>query len=149
MLAYLVGRPVPRDRPATLLAVADPAYPEHKDDAPALEPPGSGLAVARVVPNGNADLNGIRDGDILLSYAGTELKQAGDLKTVAPDGGPKKVAVRYWRGDRPTDRGRRRVPGRRHRPPAGAGVCPGPPRVRAGPAGDARRIARPAPRHEA
>ena len=35
MFAYLVGRPVPRDRPATLLAVADPAYPEPKDDAPA------------------------------------------------------------------------------------------------------------------
>ena len=42
MFAYLVGRPVPRDRPATLLAVADPAYPEPKDDAPAPEPPARG-----------------------------------------------------------------------------------------------------------
>ena len=97
MFAYLVGRPVPRDRPPTLLAVADPAYPEPKDDAPAPEPPGWGLAVARVVPNGNADLYGIREGDVLLSYAGTELKQAGDLKPVAADGGPKSVPVRYWR----------------------------------------------------
>ena len=42
MFAYLAGRPVPRDRPATLLAVADPAYPEPKDDAPAPEPPARG-----------------------------------------------------------------------------------------------------------
>jgi hypothetical protein len=97
MLAYLAGRPVPRDRPATLLAVADPAYPEPKADASAPEPPGSGLALARVVPNGNADLNGLREGDILLSYAGTELKLAGDLKPVPADGGPKTVPVRYWR----------------------------------------------------
>ncbi len=97
MFAYLVGRPIPRDRPATLLAVADPAYPEPKDDAPAPEPPGSGIAVARVRPNGNADLNGLREGDILLSYGGTELKQAGDLKPVASDGGPKTVPVKYWR----------------------------------------------------
>jgi tetratricopeptide (TPR) repeat protein len=97
MFAYLIGRPVPRDRPATLLAVADPAYPEPKGDAPAPEPPGSGLTVVRVVANGNADLNGLRAGDILLSYGGSELKQVGDLKPVASDGGPKAVAVRYWR----------------------------------------------------
>jgi tetratricopeptide (TPR) repeat protein len=95
MFAYVLGRPVPRERPATLLAVADPAYPEPKDDAPA--PPASRHAVARVVPNGNADLNGLRAGDVLMTYAGTELKQVGDLKPVAPDGGPKKIPVRYWR----------------------------------------------------
>jgi tetratricopeptide (TPR) repeat protein len=94
MFAYLVGRPVPRDRPATLLAVADPAYPEPKADAQAPEPPSSGLAIARVVRNGNADLNGLRDGDILLSYGGAELKRAGDLKPVAADGGPKTVPVK-------------------------------------------------------
>ena len=82
MLAYLAGRPVLRGRPATLLAVADPAYPRPEDDAPTPDLPASGLAVAGVVPNGNADLNGLREGDVLLSYAGTELKQAGDLKPV-------------------------------------------------------------------
>ncbi len=95
MFAYLAGRRVPRDRPATILAVADPAYPEPKDDAPATEPPAAGLALARVVPNGNADLNGLREGDILLTYAGTELKQPGDLKPVASDGGPKKIPLKY------------------------------------------------------
>ncbi len=97
MLAYLAARPVPRDRPATLLAVADPAYPRPEDDAPAPEPPADGLAVARVVPNGNADFNGLRAGDVLLSYAGTELKHPGDLKPVSSDGSPKRVPVRYWR----------------------------------------------------
>ena len=42
MLAYLAGRPVPRDRPATLLAVADPAYPRLEDDTPAPNRPPPG-----------------------------------------------------------------------------------------------------------
>ena len=97
MFAYLVGKPTPRDRAPTLLALADPAYPETKKDTPAPTPPDAGLAIARVVPNGNADLNGIRAGDVLLAYAGTTLKEHADLKTVAADAGPKKVPVRYWR----------------------------------------------------
>ena len=97
MFAYLVGKPRPRDRAPTLLALADPAYPETKKDTPAPTPPDAGLAIARVVPNGNADLNGIQAGDVLLTYAGTTLKEHADLKTVAPDAGPKKVPVRYWR----------------------------------------------------
>jgi CHAT domain-containing protein len=50
-----------------------------------------------VVPNGNADLNGLRKGDVLLSYAGTALEEFEDLKTVASNSGPKKVPVTYWR----------------------------------------------------
>src|SRR5208337_598128 len=97
MFAHLVGKPTPRDRAPTLLALADPAYPETKTDTPASTPPDAGLAIAGVVPNGNADLNGIQAGDILLSYAGTVLNQHADLKTVAPGAGPQKVPVRYWR----------------------------------------------------
>ena len=97
MFEYLVGRPTPRDRAPTLLALADPAYPETKKDTPAPTPPDAGLAIARVVPNGNADLNGIQAGDVLLTYAGTVLNQHADLKTVAPGAGPKKVPVSYWR----------------------------------------------------
>src|SRR5262249_45259739 len=33
MYAHLAGRRAPRDRPPTLLALADPAYPETEDDA--------------------------------------------------------------------------------------------------------------------
>ena len=67
--------------------------PRPKKDTPAPTPPDAGLAIARVVPNGNADLNGIQAGDVLLTYAGTALKQHADLKTVAADAGPKKVPV--------------------------------------------------------
>ncbi len=97
MFAYLMGKTTPSDRAPTLLALADPAYPETKNDAPAPAPPEAGLAIARVVPNGNADLNGIRAGDVLLTYAGSTLKAHADLKTVAADAGPKKVPVTYWR----------------------------------------------------
>src|SRR5262245_29503445 len=97
MFAYLVGKPTSRDGAPTLLALADPAYPEAKQDAPAPPPPDAGLAIARVVPHGNADLNGIRAGDVLLTYAGTALKQHADLKTVPADQGPKQIPVRYWR----------------------------------------------------
>src|SRR5262249_33526192 len=77
--------------------LGDPAYPEIKDDAPTPEPPDVGLAVARVVPNGNAELNGIQAGDVLLAYAGTTLKTPDDLKVVAADAGPKPVPLTYWR----------------------------------------------------
>ncbi len=97
MFAHLVSHPVSRDRPDTLLALADPAYPETRKDTPSPTPPDAGLAIAQVVPNGNADLNGIQTGDVLLTYAGTALKQHGDLKPVAADAGPKKVSVTYWR----------------------------------------------------
>jgi CHAT domain-containing protein len=33
----------------------------------------------------------------LLSYAGITLKQHADLKTIAPDAGPNRIPVRYWR----------------------------------------------------
>src|SRR5271157_2474037 len=97
MFAHLVVKPTLRDRAPMLLALADPAYPEIKKDISAPTPPDAGLAIAGVVPNGNADLNGIQAGDILLSYAGTVLNQHADLKTVAPGAGPQKVPVRYWR----------------------------------------------------
>jgi CHAT domain-containing protein/tetratricopeptide (TPR) repeat protein len=97
MFAYLVGKPTPRDGAPTLLALADPAYPEMKKDAPAPAPPDAGLAIARVIPLGNAELSGIRAGDVLLAYAGTALKEHADLRTVPADAGPKRIPVRYWR----------------------------------------------------
>ncbi|HEX8199062.1 MAG TPA: CHAT domain-containing protein, partial [Isosphaeraceae bacterium] len=97
MFAYVAGKPTLRDRAPTLLALGDPAYPEAGSDAPAPPPPGAGLAIARVVPNGNADLNGLRPGDVLLTYAGTPLTKADDLETITPDAGLRRVPVRYWR----------------------------------------------------
>lgn len=98
MYVYLAGKPRPVDRPATLLALGDPAYLEPKstqDKAPT--PPDHGLLVVTVAPNGNADLFGVRPGDVLLEYNGKTLETRDDLKVVAADGGPKQVALRLWR----------------------------------------------------
>jgi CHAT domain-containing protein len=97
VFAHLAAKPPTRDRDRTLLALADPAYPQANQDNAAPTPPVTGFVMARIVPNGNADLNGIRPGDVLLAYAGTTLKTHADLKTVADDRAPKRVPVRYWR----------------------------------------------------
>src|SRR5262249_10427697 len=60
-------------------------------------PPDHGLFVVKVMPNGNADLFGIKPDDVLLEYDGTPLKARADLKVVSADGGPKKVPLRLWR----------------------------------------------------
>jgi tetratricopeptide (TPR) repeat protein len=84
-------------RPATLLAVGDPAYPVAKPDRESFAPPPTqGLRVETVEPNGIADLFGIKVGDIVLEYDSTPLKTAGDLREVATDGGPKAVMVKLW-----------------------------------------------------
>jgi CHAT domain-containing protein len=66
-------------------------------DAKAPTPPDHGLLVSKVVPNGVADLCGVKAGDILLEYNGTALKTGDDLKVVAADGGKKQVVLRIWR----------------------------------------------------
>jgi len=97
MFAHLARTAKPAVRPATLLAVGDPAYPVAKPDTQkAPPPPDHGLRVARVEPNGIADLFGIKASDILLEYNGTPLKVVGDLREVASDGGPKRVMLRLW-----------------------------------------------------
>jgi tetratricopeptide (TPR) repeat protein len=73
MFAHVTSQPAPPDRVPTFLALADPAYPEPKPDSTPPPPPETGLPITRVVPNGNADLNGLRKGDVLLSYGGTAL----------------------------------------------------------------------------
>jgi CHAT domain-containing protein/Tfp pilus assembly protein PilF len=98
MVAHLVTTKPPADRPATLLALGDPAYPAPTPgDDKGPTPPDHGLFVAKVVPNGNADLFGMRAGDVLLEYNGTALSTRDDLKVVAADGGPKQVPLRLWR----------------------------------------------------
>jgi CHAT domain-containing protein len=98
MFAHLMKTRAPADRPATLLALGDPAYPAAQPgDDKAPTPPDHGLFVAKVVPNGNADLFGIKAGDVLLEYNGTALSTRDDLKVVAAAGGPKPVALRLWR----------------------------------------------------
>jgi CHAT domain-containing protein len=98
MFVYLVARPSVRDRAPTLLAVGDPAYPESgRDNSAPPEPPDSGIAIVSVLPNGNAALHGLRGGDVLLTYAGKVPEKPEDLMFDAPETGPRRVPVRYWR----------------------------------------------------
>src|SRR5262249_52474926 len=87
----------PRGRPATLLALGDPAYPEATPGPDQAPPPGHGLRVATVEPYGLADLFGVTAGDVLLEYNGTTLRAPGDLQEVPADGRPKPVPLRLWR----------------------------------------------------
>jgi hypothetical protein len=98
MFAHLAQSRPPAGRPATLLALGDPAYPAPPpgpEQAP--PPPDHGLLVAKVERNGIADLFGVRSGDVLLEYNGTPLKAQGDLRPVAADAGPKTAPLRVWR----------------------------------------------------
>jgi CHAT domain-containing protein len=97
MFTYLRKAKIRENGPPTLLALGDPAYPEPKPDPTPPPPPDHGLFVVKVVPNGNADLFGIKDGDVLLEYDGTSLTARPDLKPVASADGPKKVPVKLWR----------------------------------------------------
>lgn len=86
------------ERPATpglWLGVGDPEFtPE-----PAVQPPRAGLEITQVAPQGKAVLAGLKAGDILLSYAGTPLKELADLlqaqKGLKAD--VMTVAVEIWR----------------------------------------------------
>jgi len=98
MLAHLAGKHQKAGtRPATLLAVGDPAYPEPRPDLPAAQPPDGGIVLTRVEPFGNADLNGLRAADVLLEYAGQALRAPDDLRVVAADADPRMVPVKFWR----------------------------------------------------
>src|SRR5262249_10843039 len=97
MVALMAKTRAPADRPATLLALGDPAYPAPTPGSDQGPPPDHGLLVAKVERNGIADLFGVQPGDVLLDYNGTPLKGRDDLRPVAADGGPKNVPLRLWR----------------------------------------------------
>jgi CHAT domain-containing protein len=78
--------------------LGDPAYPQATPDPPEARPPDYGLWVAGLTPHGNADLCGVRAGDVLLEYNGTAVKAQKDLHVIALDAGPKKILMRLWRG---------------------------------------------------
>jgi len=108
-LARLRARERPSG-PATLLALGDPVFNRPGDEgetpAPTHLPPG-GLLITQVVPESNAANAGIKGGDVLLAYAGTELtnvEQLGEL--IAAHAMDESVTVTVWREteDQPAER---------------------------------------------
>lgn len=94
VLARLRGRHRSLAAP-TLLALGDPDF-TLPSAPPVPEPPGGGLYLALVLPDGNAAKAGLRAGDVLLKYAGTDLKTTADLKTT--EGGDGVPALRWREG---------------------------------------------------
>ncbi|MFO0964133.1 MAG: tetratricopeptide repeat protein [Gemmataceae bacterium] len=83
---------------AGLLALADPVFErDRKATAPAPLPPG-GLLVVNVPAGSNAALAGLVSGDVLLRYAGADLKTVANLDAaIAAHDKDKRVEVVVWR----------------------------------------------------
>jgi tetratricopeptide (TPR) repeat protein len=92
------GRERARPKSERVLALGDPRF----DDLPGKPagdylPPG-GVLVDQAVPQGNAANSRIAAGDVLLTYAGTELKDVAQLgKLIADHAGDKSIPVTIWR----------------------------------------------------
>jgi len=97
MLARLSAPRSLAPAPLRLLALGDPAFPNPADTEPAPTPPDHGMMVGSVVPNGNADVCGIKAGDVLMEYNGKKLKSRSDLAVVSAGGKAIRVPVKLWR----------------------------------------------------
>jgi tetratricopeptide (TPR) repeat protein len=83
--------------PARLLALADPDFPPPEPETAPPTTPDHGIPLLAVMPNGVADLAGLKAGDVLLRYNGTDLKESSDLKLVPAEAGAKSIPIQYWR----------------------------------------------------
>jgi hypothetical protein len=96
IFAYLRGLP-----PAAghgLLALADPVFDAARDKPGRTPLPPGGLLVTVVVPNGNAARARLRADDVLLRYAGGDLKDPADLaRLIQQHRQAKDVHVTVWR----------------------------------------------------
>jgi CHAT domain-containing protein len=104
MFAY--SRKQPRSTSSGMLALADPVFdrPGAKKPEPPPLPPG-GLLLTTVTPNANAANAKLQAGDVLLKYAGTDLKTLdGLLKLIEAHTGDKEITVTVWRDGRTGER---------------------------------------------
>ncbi len=94
---YLREQPRP-DRHAGRRARGDPIYERPDKSSDPKPPPGHGLLLNVVVRGSNAANQGLKDGDVLLTYNGQALNKKDDLKVVAESDKP--IAVGVWRDGR-------------------------------------------------
>jgi tetratricopeptide (TPR) repeat protein len=91
---------ISHERPAgtCLLAVGDPMFPSAELSAQSSDLPPGGVLVIQVLPDGNAARARIQAGDVLVSYAGEDIKSAEHLgKLAAAQATAKSVLVKVWR----------------------------------------------------
>jgi hypothetical protein len=103
LFAYLLGQPPAAGR--GMLALADPVFATDRPKAgPRALPPG-GLLLTVVLPGSNAARARLRADDVLLRYAGTELKSTAELgRLVQGHSQDQGVAALIWRDGRTLER---------------------------------------------
>jgi tetratricopeptide (TPR) repeat protein len=92
-------------RSTDLLALADPVFA--RPTAPRVDPPlpPGGLLVTFVGPGSNAARAGLKSGDVLLQYAGTDLKSLDQLgKLLRAHAKDDAIALKFWRDGKATTR---------------------------------------------
>ena len=94
--------PAVADGGAGLLALGDPVFQRPDSSSSPDSLPDHGLLVNVVAPGSNAATHGLKPGDVVLSYNGTKLSTAADLKTVATPA--QAVPVEVWHDGQSTRR---------------------------------------------
>jgi CHAT domain-containing protein/Tfp pilus assembly protein PilF len=84
--------------PRMLLAIGDPFFTKTDRPKPTSDLPPGGLLITQVAPGGNAAKARLQARDVLVRYAGTELKTVEQLgQLIAAQAGAKTVGVTVWR----------------------------------------------------
>jgi tetratricopeptide (TPR) repeat protein len=95
---FLARRGKRLDKPATILAVGDPTYPEVKPDKVSAALPPNGLLIMQVVPEGSAARARLQANDVLVSYAGQKIESLDQLgKLIGDKANEKEVTIQFWR----------------------------------------------------
>jgi tetratricopeptide (TPR) repeat protein len=103
ILAYLRGLPPAAGR--AMLALADPVCDPARHQPGRAPLPAGGLLVTLVVPHGNAARAGLHADDVLLCYAGSELKGLADIdRLIGQHAHDKDVRVTVWRAGQTAER---------------------------------------------
>jgi CHAT domain-containing protein/tetratricopeptide (TPR) repeat protein len=96
LFTYL--RQQPRRAGGGLLAVADPVFESARQKTASAPLPPGGLLLTQVVPGSNAARARLQAGDVLLRYAGSELKSPADLQLlVEQHARDERVPMTFWR----------------------------------------------------
>ncbi len=109
-LARLKDRPAPVG--TRILALGDPIFTAKPEKGKPTELPPGGLLALQVLPRGMGAKYGLlQDGDVLLNYAGTEVKSVDQLlKLIESNAAAKSVEIKIWRAGEKTKINTRDVP---------------------------------------